>query len=91
MGGLQKVKSIMEERKRRFSTVQQINPETLKAIGRNANRLDVIDDVEEGDRSSEAGGTIVGVHGTHGHGHRKQSLQHKLTSTLGECLFLSVK
>lgn len=38
----------MEERRRRFSTVQQISPDTLKVIKQGAKRLDAIDDIEEG-------------------------------------------
>jgi hypothetical protein len=37
----------MEERRRRFSTAQQINPDTLKVIKRAANRLESIADIPE--------------------------------------------
>ncbi|KAI1728631.1 amino acid permease domain-containing protein [Ditylenchus destructor] len=74
---LKKVRSIMEERRRRFSTVQQISPDTLKVIKQGAKRLDAIDDIEEG--HVETPGALTAGAGAH----RKQSLQHKLTSTLG--------
>lgn len=41
----------MEERRRRFSTAQQINPDTLKVIRRAAARLDAIAD--EGEEPTE--------------------------------------
>lgn len=56
---------MMEERRqRRFSTAQQINPDTMKVM----NRLDSIPDVEEGAPQP----------------YRKNSIPHKLTSTIGQ-------
>uniref|UniRef100_A0A914GWH9 Uncharacterized protein n=1 Tax=Globodera rostochiensis TaxID=31243 RepID=A0A914GWH9_GLORO len=67
----EKVRSIMEERRRRFSTAQQINPDTLKVIKRAAARLESI--VDEADESSTDKEPYQ----------RKQSIQNKFTAKLG--------
>lgn len=59
----------MGDRRRRFSTAQQINPDTLKVISKNQ-QLDSIQDVEEGDVQPSP--------------YRKQSIPGKLTSTFGQ-------
>ncbi|KAI6221611.1 putative Na-K-Cl cotransporter [Aphelenchoides besseyi] len=61
----------MGDRRRRFSTVQQISPDTLKVIRDQKSGLDAIADVEEGSPDPVP--------------HRKQSLTaSKLSSTLGQ-------
>ena len=66
---LQKVRDIMGDRRRRFSTAQQINPDTLKVI-RDDPKMGSIADVEEGVPDTP---------------HRKQSLTaSKLTHTFGQ-------
>jgi hypothetical protein len=56
-------------RQRRFSTAQQISPDTLKVIGK-GKPLDSIQDVEEGETAPTP--------------HRKQSIPGKLTATIGQ-------
>ncbi|KAI6179047.1 putative Na-K-Cl cotransporter [Aphelenchoides besseyi] len=66
-----KVRDIMGDRRRRFSTVQQISPDTLKVIRDQKSGLDAIADIEEGSTDPVP--------------HRKQSLTaSKLSSTLGQ-------
>lgn len=59
----------MADRRRRFSTAQQINPDTLKVISKGQKQLDSIQDVEEGETPSP---------------YRKQSIPGKLSSTFGQ-------
>ncbi|CAK5093827.1 unnamed protein product [Meloidogyne enterolobii] len=61
----------MEERRRRFSTAQQINPDTLKVIKKAANRLESIADTKEEPDNKEQ------VY------ERKHSIQQTVTSKLG--------
>ncbi|CAK5112750.1 unnamed protein product [Meloidogyne enterolobii] len=68
---LKKVRSLMEERRRRFSTAQQINPDTLKVIKKAANRLESIADTKEEPDNKEQ------VY------ERKHSIQQTVTSKLG--------